>query len=194
MNTQKVLILQGHPDPNSYNQALHDAYKKGLQESGAEIREIAIRDLDFDYNLHFGYQKRTELEPDLLAAQADLKWADHIVLFFPVWWGGAPAMLKGFFDRILLPGYAFKKREGSVWWDRFFKGKTGRIVYTLDQPSWYFRFNYRRPAHHAVNRMTFRFIGIRPVKTTSIGPIRNSSDAFRAKWLRKMEALGRKRA
>ncbi len=192
METKTVALIQGHPNADSYNQALYDAYKKGLLASGHKVHDLILRDMDFELNLRYGYQKRTELEPDLLAAQETLKAADHIVIFFPVWWGGVPALLKGFFDRILLPGYAFKKREGSLWWDRMFKNKTGRIISTLDQPAWYYRFNYFRPSHNAVNRMTLRFIGVKPARTTAIGPIRNSSDKFRQKWLEKVEQMGRK--
>ena len=47
-----------------------------------------------------------------------------------------PALMKGFLDRVLLPGFAFKKREGSVWWDKYLTGKTARLICTLDQPGW----------------------------------------------------------
>lgn len=65
--------------------------------------------MDFNPNLEFGYRKKSELEPDLLDAQAKLKWADHVVWIYPVWWSSVPAIMKGFIDRILLPGFAFKK-------------------------------------------------------------------------------------
>ncbi|HHG85907.1 MAG TPA: flavodoxin family protein [Bacteroidetes bacterium] len=191
MNPKKVLIIQGHPDSESFNAALQQAYRKGLEMAGHEIQEIEIGKLDFNPNLAFAYRKRTELEPDLLRAQAQIKWAEHIVLFFPVWWGSMPGLLKGFFDRVLLPGFAFQKRENSVWWDRFLKGRSGRIVSTLDQPGWYYRFNYFRPSYQVTKRMIFHFVGIRPVRTTTIGPIRFSKPAYREKWLRKMEKLGK---
>ena len=69
MATKKVLIINGHPDKESFNFALSEAYKKGAEESGAEIQVINIRELNFNPNLQFGYRKRTELEPDLLTAQ-----------------------------------------------------------------------------------------------------------------------------
>ncbi len=80
--------------------------------------------MQFNPNLQFGYQKRIELEPDLLGAWEKIKWADHLVWIHPVWWGGLPAITKGFIDRVFLPGFAFKYRENSVWWDRLLKGKT----------------------------------------------------------------------
>lgn len=83
----KVLIINGHPDKESYNHALASSYKKGAVNSGAEVQEINIGELDFNPNLQFGYRKRTELEPDLVKSQESIKWADHIVWVYPVWWG-----------------------------------------------------------------------------------------------------------
>lgn len=187
---KKILIINGHPDKKSYNFALAASYKKGAVKSDAIIREIIIRDLHFNPNLQFGYRKRTELEPDLLDAQDKLKWADHIVLLYPVWWGSVPAIMKGFLDRILLPGFAFKKRENSLWWDKCLTGKSARIICTLDQPGWYYRWYYGRPSHHAIKKLTLHFIGVGKVRTTTIGPIRLSTNDFREKWLKKVERLG----
>ena len=94
---KKILLIQGHPDAESFNFALYEAYKKGAIASGAEIKEIIVRDLRFNPNLQFGYRKCTELESDMLESIEKIKWAEHIVLFYPVWWGSVPALLKGFF-------------------------------------------------------------------------------------------------
>lgn len=80
----KILIINGHPDKESYNFALAEAYKKGAISSGAEVKEIIIRELVFNPNLQFGYRKRTELEPDLLESQEKIKWADHLVWIYQI--------------------------------------------------------------------------------------------------------------
>ena len=59
-----ILIIQGHPDPESYNRALGEAYAKGARQSGHEVKALNISDLDFNPNLAYGYRKRSELEPD----------------------------------------------------------------------------------------------------------------------------------
>ena len=187
---KKVLIIQCHPDRESYCRALSMAYKVGALNAGAEVQEIIVSDLKFNPNLEFGYRKRTELEPDLLAAQEKIKWAEHLVIIYPLWWGGMPALLKGFFDRTFLPGFAFQKRENSVWWDKYLIGKSARIITTMDQPAWYHWLIYGEPAHKALKKMILEFCGIKPVKTTSIGPIRFSKDEFRKKYLEKVKALG----
>jgi len=192
MSKKKMLIITGHPDAESFNFALADAYEKGARQSGAEVQRINIRDLDFNLNLQFGYRKRTELEPDLLQAQEQIKWAEHLVWIYPVWWGSVPAIMKGFLDRVLLPGYAFKKRAGSVWWDKFLSNRSARLICTLDQPGWFYRLVNGMPSHHAMKKLTMGFIGVSPVRITTIAPLRLSTDQFRKKWLEKVERLGPK--
>ena len=170
---KKILIINGHPYKESLNFALAEAYKKGAAESGAEIKEINIADLLFNPNLQYGYRKRTELEPDLLESWEKIKWAEHLVFVFPIWWGGMPAMLKGFFDRLFLPGFAFQYRENSVWWDKLLTGKSAHIIATMDTPYWYFRLVYGNPGIQQFKRTILQFSGINPVKVTVFSPIKN---------------------
>lgn len=188
----KILIIDGHPNQNSFNCGLTQAYLTGAKDTEAELKLISIRDLQFNPNLQFGYQKISELEPDLLEAQEKIKWADHLVWIHPVWWGGLPAITKGFIDRVFLPGFGFKYREKSVWWDKLLAGKTAHIITTLDTPSIYYWFAFGRPSVNQLKKSTLEFCGIKPVKVTYIGPIRNSTETFRNKMLQKVEVMGRK--
>ncbi|MNQ66094.1 hypothetical protein D3C85_805740 [compost metagenome] len=187
---KKILIINGHPNKDSFNFGLVAAYKKGALQAGAQVKEIVIAELDFNPNLQFGYQKRTELEPDLTEAWEKIKWADHMVWVHPVWWGGLPAITKGFIDRVFLPGFAFQYRENSLFWDKLLKGKTAHIITTLDQPGWYYRLVYGRPSVNQLKKSTLEFCGVKPVKVTYIGIIKNSKEAARKKWLEKVEKLG----
>jgi len=189
---KKIVIINGHPNKDSFNFGLVKAYKEGALQSGAEVREITIADLKFDPNLQFGYQKRMELEPDLLKAWEIIQWADHLVWIHPVWWGGLPARTKGFIDRLFLPGIAFKYRENSVWWDKLLKGKTGHIITTLDQPGWYYRLFYGRPSVNQLKKSTLVFCGVEPVKVTYVGIIKTSDEKQRTQWLTKIKELGQK--
>lgn len=190
--SKKIVIINGHPNKDSFNFAIAQAYKKGAESSGAEIREIIIADLQFNPNLQFGYQKRTELEPDLMDAWQKILWADHLVWIHPVWWGGLPAITKGFIDRLFLPGFAFQYRENSLWWDKLLSGKTGHIITTLDQPSWYYSIAFGKPSVNQLKRSTLKFCGVNPVKVTYFGPIKTTTVPKREKWLKEVEALGQK--
>lgn len=187
---KNILIINGHPNPSSFNFAIADSYLKGAIASGAQVETITIASLKFNPNLQFGYQKRTELEPDLLESWDKIKKADHLVWIHPVWFGGLPAITKGFIDRLFLPGMAFQYRQNSVWWDKLLKGKTAHIITTLDQPSWYYRFFYGRPSVNQLKKSTLEFCGVKPVKVTYIGIIKGSDNAQKEKWLKKVYDFG----
>ncbi|KMQ68714.1 NADPH-quinone reductase [Chryseobacterium sp. FH2] len=189
---KKIVIINGHPNRKSFNFGLAEAYKIGALQSGAEVQEIIITDLEFNPNLQFGYQKRIELEPDLKNAWEKIQWADHLIWVHPVWWGGLPAITKGFIDRLFLPGLAFKYRENSVWWDKFLKGKTAHIITTLDQPGWYYCLFFGRPSVNQLRKSVLKFCGIKPVKVTYIGIIKTSDQTERKRWLEKVKLLGQK--
>lgn len=191
---KKILLINGHPNPESFNYGIAEAYKKGAERSGAEIKEIIISELNFNANLKFGYQKRTELEPDLLEAWEKIKWAEHLVWIHPVWWGGFPAIMKGFIDRLFLPGLAFRYRENSLWWDKLLTGKTARIITTLDQPGWYYWLVSGRPSVNQLRKSILEFCGVKPVKVKYIEFVRQSDEQKRRKWLSETERIGENQA
>lgn len=187
---KRILLINGHPDKQSFNNALSQGYREGLAKAEASVKQINIVDLDFNPNLEFGYRKRTALEPDLETAIEQIKWADHLVWFFPVWWYGYPALMKGFVDRTFLPGITFQPVEGKAIPKKLLKGKTARIVVTADTPAWYDYLYMKRPAINQFKKGTLEFCGIGPVKVTYIAPIKDSSAEFRRKWLQKLKVLG----
>jgi len=188
--SKRILIINGHPDGESFNYGLADAYRRGATQTGATVKELAIAELQFDPILRYGYRKRIELEPDLLDALEKICWAEHLVWVHPVWWGGFPALLKGVIDRLFLPGIAFQYRKDSVWWDKLFAGKTARIITTLDQPAWYYNLVFGSPSVNQLRKSVLIFCGIKPVKVTYIGPLRNSGEQKRTQWLKRIFQLG----
>lgn len=189
---KRIVIINGHPDREAFNFGVAEAYKQGATASGAELQEIVIADLQFNPNLKYGYRQRTELEPDLLEAWEKIQWADHLVWIHPVWWGGLPAITKGFVDRLFLPGLAFRYRENSVFWDKLLTGKSAHIITTLDQPGWYYRLAFGRPSVNQLRRSILKFCGISPVKVTYLGIIKTSDPAKRTTWLKKVNTMGQK--
>lgn len=188
---KKVLLINGHPDRESYNYALAEAYRVGLAQTEAEIMQLNLADLHFDPNLAYGYRKVSELEPDLIMAIDKIKAADHLVWIFPMWWYGLPALLKGFIDRTFLPGTFFKYREGKTFPEQLLKGKTARLIITADTVRWYDYLFMKSPLINQFKKGTLEFCGVKPVKVTYIAPIRHSTAAFRTSWLKKVEALGK---
>jgi putative NADPH-quinone reductase len=193
MTHQKILIINGHPVEGSLNHSLSMAYKDGAAESGAEVKIIHLADLKFNPNLAGGYSRRTELEPDLLLAWQDILWADHLVWVHPVWWGGMPAIMKGFIDRLFLPGMAFQYKPDSVWWDKLLTGRSAHIITTMDQPGWYYHLMYGRPSINALRKSILEFCGIRPVRVTTIGIVKKANEKQIKSWIDQIYQAGLKR-
>jgi len=185
----RIYLLMAHPDAISFNGALADAYEAAARQRGHEIRRHDLGRLNFDPILHRGYEVIQELEPDLLAAQENIAWCEHWVIFYPVWWGSVPALLKGFFDRVLLPGFAYHPHETGPFWDKRLTGRTARIVTTADAPSLYLWWQYRNSDLNTIRRAVLNYCGIGPVKSTRIGSVRFLSADKRRQWLERMPGL-----
>jgi Putative NADPH-quinone reductase (modulator of drug activity B) len=190
----KIVVITGHPDAESYCSALSRAYMEGAVRQGAEVRHIDLSRLAFNPILQYGYRKRTELEDGLKQAQELISRADHLVIVYPTWWGTMPAILKGFFDRVFLPGFAFKYRDNSQLWDKLLTGKTAHLIVTSDTPSWYNRLVYNQAGHKLMKRNILGFCGIKTVRVTEIGPVKPSTEQSRAQWLERVRRLGGKLA
>ena len=193
IETMDTLIINGHPNKDSFNFALVNRYKKGLLAANYSFDEIIIHNLEFEHSLKYGYQQRVELEQDLLDAWDKINRAEKIVIFMPIWWGGMPGVMKCFFDRLFLPGLAFQYRKDSPLWDKLLIGKSAHLVVTMDTPVWYFKWVYGEAGIKQIKNNILKFCGINPVKTTYISPIKGSTLAFREKWLTKIEDLGKKK-
>jgi NAD(P)H dehydrogenase (quinone) len=187
---KKILVIFGQPQRASYGGALAQAYVEGARKAGAEVKEIYLGDLDFSVSATAGHPPPATLEPDLARAQEWIKWAEHLVFVYPIWWGTIPALLKGFIERIFLPGFAVNFRENSLLWDRLLTGRSARLIVTLNTPSWYYRWVLGRPGHNTMKKTILEFCGIRPVCITEIGPVKDSTDAKRQRWLEQVRALG----
>jgi NAD(P)H dehydrogenase (quinone) len=129
---KKVFILLGHPDKDTLNGALADEYERGAKELQCEVRRMNLGEIQFDPILHKGYKEIQKLEPDLEIFKENVRWADHFVVFYPSWWSTMPALLKGLFDRVWLPGFAYNFIEGGYMWKRLMKGKSASMIVTSD--------------------------------------------------------------
>lgn len=185
----KIFILIGHPDKESFNKELAFSYAEGAKERGHEVRITNLGDLQFDSILHRGYREIQELEPDLKKAQEAIKWCDHFVIFYPSWWSTMPALLKGFFDRVWLPGFAFHFHQNGIWWDGLLKGRTARVFVTSDAPPIFTRIIFGDTTNE-IRKGILWFAGFK-VKVKKIGPLKNISEIKKLKWKQKVKNWGR---
>lgn len=187
--SRRVLVLDGHPRAESFAGALASRYAQAVSARGAEVRLRKLSSMRFDPDLALGHRGHQDWEPDLEAFWADLTWAEHVVLVHPLWWGGAPAKLKGLFDRVLLPGLAFRYRKGNPLPEKLLKGRTARVILTSDTPDWYFRFGYGSAYRRQVTGQILELCGIAPVRFTHVGPIRNMKPDIADRFVTGMDGL-----
>lgn len=108
------LIIFAHPNPNSFTKTMVERVVQATQTAGANV---VIRDL---YAMNFNpilsaAEMKGELSAEILQEQQYIREADLITLIYPVWWMGFPAILKGYLDRVLTHGFAYKTDEtGSI--------------------------------------------------------------------------------
>lgn len=188
---KKILIIDAHPNENSFCCSIAKRYESTLMSQDVEVKRVRLGDLVFDPILRYGYQKRMDLEPDLLKALELLKWCDLIVWVYPVWWSSMPALAKGFIDRLFLPGLTYEVIPNSYFMKGLLKGKKLQIITTLDQPSWFYKLYFKAPSEHQIKQI-FRLCGVKKISTLYFGPIKTSTTDKRVYWLSRVERLALK--
>lgn len=181
----KIYLILGHPDKDSFNGALANAFEAGALAYGHDVRRHNLGDLKFDPILWKGYKTIQELEPDLLEAKSNLIWCNHIVIIYPMWWGSVPALLKGFIDRLFHPGFAFKYHDSGPFWDKLLKGRSAYVLCTSDGPWWWLWLKYRNSDKHTLREAILEFCGIGPVDFKRISNVKHLTEQQRKRALSK---------
>jgi NAD(P)H dehydrogenase (quinone) len=190
--SKKIFVFVGNPDSDSLSSAIADSYIEGAKVSGHEVRLMKIGDMKFDPVLHKGYKVIQELEPDLVAFQENVKWSEHFVSIFPIWWSDMPAIMKGLVDRVWMPGFAFNFRKGLIpGWYRRLKGRSARVIVTSDSPPFVLWFLFGGNINNWV-RGVLRFSGFAPVRKTWVWGMRNITPEKAQRLLLRMSRLGRR--
>jgi putative NADPH-quinone reductase len=191
---RRILIIQGHPDPlaDHLGHALARSYAEGAEQAGHHVRSTHVAALDFPLLRSQQAWEKGELPATLVQAQDDIRWAEHLVIFFPLWLGDMPALLKGFLEQVARPGFAFATDEGRTAFSK--KGLTGRsarVVVTMGMPALIYRWYFRAHSVKSLERNILGFVGIAPVNETLIGMV-GSAQRNAVRWLAAMKRLGRK--
>jgi putative NADPH-quinone reductase/1,4-dihydroxy-2-naphthoate octaprenyltransferase len=185
----RCLLILAHPRRDSLCGALFDACAEGARLAGVECRELILSELHYDPDVHAVSPEQQPLEPDLLRAQRDIQWAEHVVFVYPTWWGTFPALLKGFLDRVLTPGFAFRHVTHDRW-DKLLSGRTADLITTMDTPPLIYRFIYRAPGQQALVRATLGYCGIRSTRIEIFGPVIAATAGQRQQWLDRAQSVG----
>lgn len=180
----KVLIIYAHPDPESFNHAILEQIKCGLKNGNHEVQIIDLYAENFNPVLRYdrnsnGNSLATDNETEnyrILISQAD-----HLIFVYPVWWYNVPAILKGFFDRVLVSGFAYTN-EGKIP-KGLLVNKSAWAVYTIDSPSWFVKLFRRSIEWKVIKDSVLQFCGIKNVRRLMFANVKNSTSDQRKRWL-----------
>ncbi len=168
---RKILIIDGHPDPERGRlcHALADAYAQGATEAGDETRVITLAEIEIAFLRSAAEFAAPAVAPAIVSAQRDMEWADHIVIVFPLWLGGAPAWLRAFLEQIAC-GSFFADTSGRGIHSKL-SHKSARLIVTMGMQAFAYRLFFH--AHGVKNIMegALGFAGFRPVRATLFGGI-----------------------
>jgi putative NADPH-quinone reductase len=155
------------------------------------VRTIAVALLEFPLlRTREDFQDHEPPVP-IRDCQRDLAWADHWLILYPLWLGSMPAVLKGFFEQVLRPGFAFDAAVKRRLPRKLLRGKSARIVVTMGMPAFFYRWYFRAHSLKSLERNILAFCGIHPVQASTVGMVEGLSEEKRTRWLSRMEALGR---
>jgi putative NADPH-quinone reductase len=189
---KNIVVIQGHPDSaRRYGHALAEAYVNGARSAGHAVRVVDVASIDFPLLRNPDRWKSAAPPDSLQPAQDAIAWADHLVLFFPLWLGTMPALLKGFLEQVLRPGFALIY-EGHRFPQKGLTGKSARVVVTMGMPAFWYRWFFRAQGVRGLERSILGFCGVKPVRESFVGLVESKDDAGRRKWLVEMARLGRK--
>ena len=194
---KNILIINGHHRKNSFSSSIIEAYKKGALNQNAKVKLLEMSNANLNFiegNLtEEGSLETNNITTEITKAQELIKWANHIVWVYPIWWYNMPSKLKSFIEHVFTSGFAFKyHKKGTgkyVKWDKYLTGKTSRIIATMDSPPLFFKLIYKDPNYKTMKGI-LNFCGIKSIKKTYFGSVKMSNEADRKKWLQNVENLG----
>jgi NAD(P)H dehydrogenase (quinone) len=152
----RLLAVCCHPSPDSFHAALRAEVLGRLAADGHELTVVDLYAEDFDPVLRADdrrdYWKAVTKAPDIERHVAELRTAEGLLLIYPTWWYGMPAMLKGWLDRVWLPGVAFDIKGGRIQLHMLSNIRHFAVVTTHGSPRWFIRLAMGEPGRKQVVR------------------------------------------
>ncbi len=193
---KKILVIKGHPRDICFCNQLVDQYIEGAKKEYAEVKVLNIHELQLEPWLKYDWDRNHDSIPfsdDLKQAQELIKWSDHIMIAYPTYWAGPPAIVKLFIEVIVTSGFAFKYYQ-PLWgiiprWHRLLKGRTATIISTMDAPPIFMNVVDRDPG----GKMMFdvlSFVGIKLKHKYYFGSVILRVKKMHDVWLKKAFRAG----
>jgi putative NADPH-quinone reductase len=194
MDAQRILIVQGHPDPagGHLGHLLADAYAEGAASAGHTVQRVDVASLDFPILRTQQDWLHGTTPPALVPVQDQVRWARHLVFLFPLWLGDMPALLKAFLEQLARPSLAGEPAALGGMPPKALKGRSARVVVTMGMPALVYRWLFRAHSVKSLERNILGIMGVSPVHETLIGGVDQLGTDGLERWQRRMQALGRR--
>lgn len=190
----RIFLINAHPDPGSFSDAIAEAYISGAHNGGHDIRSVNLRELQFDLILRGGFHNTKPIEPDVTRQQEHIRWSEHFIIVSPNWWWSAPALLKGYIDRVFVPGFSMRYHARFPYVEPLLKGRSARVIYTQNSPrvaGWLFRGDL---FWRWISRNVLHHCGFSPVRRTALYGAKDAAPKTRTAFLASVRRLGERGA
>lgn len=194
----KTLIVYNHPHEGSFCSAIREAVENGLKTGGHEYKVIDLDKDGFDPVMRskdlkafvaagkIGEEGLEDVDPLVLRYMKMMRWAEHIVMIFPIWWMTTPAMTKGFIDKVIFPGIVYKMESGKLV-SMLSSLKQVTIITTMNTPSEVYHDMFGNSLEGSLIKGTFNQIGIHDIRWISLNMVKQCGDEKRWVWLDEIE-------
>ncbi|RDI61130.1 NAD(P)H-dependent oxidoreductase [Microvirga subterranea] len=188
----RIAIIQGHPAPGGgrFCHALAQAYATGAAEGGHDIRHVDVAELDFPMLRSKSDWEDAAPPAAIAGAQATIAWAEHLVIVYPLWLGGMPALLKGFLEQVLRPNFLAGTSEPGASWKTTLKGRSSRTIVTMGMPAFVYRWYFGAHSLRSLKRSILGLVGVGPNRHMLIGSVETMSVGKRKAHLDAVRRLG----
>jgi putative NADPH-quinone reductase len=188
----RILILFSHPSHDSFIASILSVVTEQLKSAGHDyiVRDLYVDQFDPVLTLEewTEYERAGVQDSKVGSYVSDLSWCQGILLIFPTWWYGMPAILKGYFDRVWLPGIAFGFTEDRMIETSQLEHITRfAVVTTYGSPWWWIKIWLRDPVRMAVQKGLRRLFNPRcRVKWFAFYNMDRSSLSARLKFIQRV--------
>lgn len=194
----KTLIVYNHPHEGSFCSSIREAVENGLKTGNHEYKVIDLDKDGFDPVMRskdlkafvtagkVGEDGLEDVDPLVLRYMKMMRWAEQIVMIFPIWWMTTPAMTKGFIDKVIFPGIVYKM-EGGKLVSMLSSLKQVTIITTMNTPSEVYHDVFGNSLEGSLIKGTFNQIGIHDIRWISLNMVKQCGDEKRWVWLDEIE-------
>ncbi len=191
MPAKAICLINGHPHDSSDHlcAAIADAYARGARGAGCKLKRIDLAKLDIPY-LRSSADFAKPPPDAILASQAAVRAADHLVIIYPLWLGSMPALVKAFFEQLSRNQFAIAASDKGGWPRKMLKGKSARVIVTMGMPSAAYRVFFGAHGVKSFESAVLGMSGFKPIRETLIGGAGDIAEKRAKALLARMEALG----